>query len=111
MLLSICAIMVGEESFSGMADQAEIHKVVFEKYFDLKDCRTPSNDTFDRLYNSFDSEKFNACFMQFTKPIAKYCQIKEIPNKVKHIAIDGKTLRNSGDRSFHIVNAWAQNIV
>ena len=49
--------------------------------------------------------------MQFTKPIAKYCQIKEIPNKVKHIAIDGKTLRNSGDRSFHIVNAWAQNIV
>jgi len=64
----------------------------------------PSHDTLNRLFRLIDPGKFNECFMQWVHSIAETIQ--------GVIAIDGKTLCNSGDdfrktNPLHIVHAFA----
>jgi predicted transposase YbfD/YdcC len=64
----------------------------------------PSHDTMNRVFRLLDSRRFNESFMHWVSTIA--CTIEGV------IAIDGKTLRNSGDEfqqsdPLHIVHAFA----
>ena len=62
----------------------------------------PSHDTYDRFFKHLDSKAFQACFMKWTQSMAQI--FKGV------IAIDGKTLCNSGDSlvdPIHIVGAFA----
>jgi predicted transposase YbfD/YdcC len=64
----------------------------------------PSHDTMNRVFRMLDPKNFNNCFMQWVRMIA------EVIEGV--IAIDGKTLCNSGDEfqqtsPLHIVHAFA----
>ena len=66
----------------------------------------PSHDTFGRVFSLIDPAQFQRCFVDWVKGISELTQ-GEI------IAIDGKTLRGSYDRSrrrsaIHMVSAWAQ---
>lgn len=107
LFMSMCAIMAGEDSFTGIADYAETNKYIFDKYFDLP-LLTPTHDTFNRLFDSLDPSEFDKWFVKYTKDIAAYCESQDLKNEsVKHQAIDGKTIRNSGnDKPFHVVSAW-----
>lgn len=62
----------------------------------------PSHDTYERFFKFLDPEIFRECFMGWTQAIAQSY------NGV--LAIDGKTLCNSGDHSqdpIHMVSAFA----
>ena len=64
----------------------------------------PSYDTLNRVLRFLDPKEFNLCFMEWVNAIAGY--VKGV------IAIDGKTLRNSGDsfletKPIHLINAFA----
>lgn len=64
----------------------------------------PSYDTLNRVFRFLDPKAFNSCFMEWVNAIAGHVQ--------GVIAIDGKTLRNSGDtfqktKPVHLVNAFA----
>lgn len=64
----------------------------------------PSHDTLNRVFRLLDPKAFNQCFMQWVQAIA--AKIEGV------IAVDGKTLRNSGDEfdqtdPLHIVHAFA----
>ena len=64
----------------------------------------PSHDTMNRIFRLLDPKRFNECFMQWVHTIA--ATIEGV------IAIDGKTLCNSGDdfrqtSPLHIVHAFA----
>lgn len=64
----------------------------------------PSHDTLNRVFRLLDPKAFNQCFMQWVKTIAATIE--------GGIAIDGKTLCNSGDDfdktdPLHIVHAFA----
>lgn len=64
----------------------------------------PSHDTINRVFRLLDPKAFNHCFMQWVQTIAD--TIEGV------IAIDGKTLCNSGDNfdktsPLHIVHAFA----
>ena len=64
----------------------------------------PSHDTMNRVFRLLDPKNFNECFMQWVRAIA--ATVEGV------IAIDGKTLCNSGDESrqtspLHIVHAFA----
>lgn len=64
----------------------------------------PSHDTMNRVFRLLDPKHFNECFMQWVRTIA--ATIEGV------IAIDGKTLCNSGDEfrqtsPLHIVHAFA----
>jgi predicted transposase YbfD/YdcC len=64
----------------------------------------PSHDTLNRVFRLLDPKAFNQCFMQWVQTIA--ATVEGV------IAVDGKTLRNSGDDvdkidPLHIVHAFA----
>lgn len=64
----------------------------------------PSHDTFGRVFAMLDPAELMACVQQWLEDVGR-----EIG---KHIAIDGKTLRGSGDKAaernpLHLVSAWA----
>ena len=65
----------------------------------------PSHDTFGEVFSRLDPEQFQSCFMGWTREVAQLA-----PGEV--VAIDGKTVRRSYDRSrirqaVHLVSAWA----
>ncbi len=65
---------------------------------------TPSADTFRRVFNALNPEKFQECFSSWMHALAE-------GTRGKLIAIDGKTVRRSfskehGLKPVHIVNAW-----
>jgi predicted transposase YbfD/YdcC len=63
----------------------------------------PSHDTFERVFDRIDPRGFHLCFQNWVAAIAEKLNIK-------HIAIDGKTLRGSGSGKLgplHLVSAWA----
>jgi predicted transposase YbfD/YdcC len=65
----------------------------------------PSHDTFERVFDRLDPHAFLACFQRWVEALTHALGLK-------HIAIDGKTMRHSGKttmklKPLHIVSAWA----
>lgn len=65
----------------------------------------PSHDTFSRLFASLEPNQFETCFNQWIASL-------DIDLKKEIIALDGKTLRGSGNKrqqqpALHLVSAWA----
>ena len=65
----------------------------------------PSHDTFGEVFSRLDPQQFQSCFMDWTREVAQLVQGEAV-------AIDGKTVRRSHDRSqgrraIHLVSAWA----
>jgi predicted transposase YbfD/YdcC len=65
----------------------------------------PSHDTFSRVFASLNPEQFESCFNQWIASLDV-----DLTNEI--IALDGKTLRGSGNKrqnlaSLHLVSAWA----
>jgi predicted transposase YbfD/YdcC len=67
----------------------------------------PSHDTFGRFFAALNAEAFQRCFVRWVEDVFRV-------TKGQVIAIDGKTLRRSHDKTIgkdaiHMVNAWATN--
>lgn len=65
----------------------------------------PSHDTFGRVFSILNPQTFQACF-------AAWIESLDIDLKKEIIAVDGKTLRGSGNKhqnhpALHLVSAWA----
>ena len=65
----------------------------------------PSHDTFGRLFAILDPEEFEKCFSSWIKTL-------DVDLKKEIIALDGKTIRGSGNKRqkeppLHLVSAWA----
>ena len=74
----------------------------FGRFLDLSKG-TPSEDTYRRVFEALDPKVFERCFSSWVSSVAKI-----LPGEV--VAIDGKTIRNSGkgsERPLHLVSAWA----
>jgi predicted transposase YbfD/YdcC len=107
MLMAVCALMGGIDSFVGMDDYAKIHKEFFDRY--CNHIYTPSHDTFRNLFRDLNMQEFESWFRKTAEQLRSFMDKAHLPvsNRRKHYALDGKTVRNSGiERSFHIVTAW-----
>lgn len=67
----------------------------------------PSHDTFGRVFSLLDAQQFEACFTAWIQSLS-------IDLSGEVVAIDGKTLRGSGNRRqgqrpLHLVSAWASD--
>jgi predicted transposase YbfD/YdcC len=107
MTMSLCAMMAGETSFTGIADYAENNYEVLKKHVELPDS-TPDHETFRLFYDGLNPDEFNKWFYEFTQNVAQYCdQDIEEETEKRQLALDGKTIRNSTPNTLlHIVHVW-----
>lgn len=111
MLTAMCAIMAGEDSFSGIEEYVNINQDLFGDYLDLPE-HPPTHDTYRRLFDYLAPEEFENWFRLFTQSIEKFAESNSKKDTQKHIAIDGKSIRNSKSpdhKNLHLVSAWASH--
>lgn len=103
LLIGIISVICGAETWKDMESFARGRADFFKKFLDIQ-SGTPSDDTFNRVFSSLESEQFESCFVEWVSGLAG-------SNPGEVISIDGKTIRGAkagGRKSpIHMVSAWA----
>lgn len=105
--LTLCGTIAGANSWADIERFARAHQDWFEEFLELP-YGIPSHDTFGRVFARLDTEEFQQC-------LARWVEHLQLHLAGETVAIDGKTLRGSHDRSagqeaLHVVNAWANHV-
>jgi predicted transposase YbfD/YdcC len=105
LLLCVCATIAECDSFEAIADWGNDHLGFLRRFLPF-DWGVPSGRWINIMMNRIDPDLFAACFMDWVRA----CW----PEPPDTIAIDGKTVRRSHDRSrgraaLHLVSAFATN--
>jgi predicted transposase YbfD/YdcC len=103
-VITLCAVLAGADEWTEIAEFGRIKEKWFRTFLELP-FGIPSHDTFGRVFSMIRPEEFEKCFLDWVR-----AAFQTIAPQV--IAIDGKTLRHSYDRSsnkaaIHMVSAWA----
>lgn len=105
LLIGIISVICAADTWKNMETYAKA-KEGFLRSFLVLPNGIPSDDTFNRVFSSIDSEQFEACFVDWVSRLVNLTDGEVIP-------IDGKTIRgakSNGKKSpFHMVSAWATN--
>jgi predicted transposase YbfD/YdcC len=102
LVLAISAVICGAEGWTDIEAFGK-SKETWLKQFLVLENGIPSHDTLSRVFGRLETEAFEERFIAW---VASLSQISG------HIAIDGKTLRRSYDKThhksaLHLVSAWA----
>ncbi len=102
--IAICAVIGGAESWMDLERYGKLKSEWLSKYVNLS-RGVPSHDTFGRVFALLDPEEFQESFLEWIQSVWQ-------KTKGRIVAIDGKSLRRSHDRSrgkeaLHLVHAWA----
>ncbi len=102
--LTICAVVCGANSWTDVAAYGQEKEDWLRTFLELPHG-IPSHDTIGNLFARLDPEQFRACFLDWVQAV------NEITDH-QIVAIDGKTLRRSHDKTLgmkaiHMVSAWA----
>ena len=106
LFIAVAAAVAGAASYEDVVLYGKSKAAWLATFLDLTKG-IPSHDTFRRVFSLIDGEAFEPCFAAWTTSRADAFE-DEI------VAIDGKTVRRSFDRStgpspLHIVSAWASD--
>jgi predicted transposase YbfD/YdcC len=107
LLIALCAVISGADSWTQVAEYGRSKMAWFEQFLQLPNG-IPSHDTFGRLFARLEPKGFQKFFTRWVRELCESI-------KGKTVAIDGKTLRGSHDRTngksaIHMVSAWASQI-
>lgn len=99
---TICAYICGANSWEGVVEFVKSRELWLKKYIELKNG-TPSLATYWRTFLHLNPTTFTQCFQDW---------VYTLLGSIKHIAIDGKTLRGTHDEDntdaqLILVSAWA----
>jgi predicted transposase YbfD/YdcC len=100
--IAICAVISGANDWQQIATFAQERRDWLPRFFRLPEG-IPSHDTFERVFDAIDPRAFAVAFGRWMQALAEGMGLR-------HIAIDGKTLRRSGSAklgALHLVSAWA----
>lgn len=102
--IAICGVICNADSFEHIAEFGRAKYEWLKGLLELPHG-IPSADTFERVFSRIDPEEFKSCFMEWIQTISRL-------TKGDVVAVDGKTLRRSHDKSngksaIHMVSAWA----
>jgi predicted transposase YbfD/YdcC len=102
--ISLCAVLAGADEWTEITEFGTIKENWFKTFLELPHG-IPSHDTFGRVFSMICPEEFEKAFLDWVR-----AAFHNIAPQV--VAIDGKTLRHSYDRSskkaaIHMVSAWA----
>lgn len=122
MVICVCAVLSGCDGPIAIGDWAKAKVAWLQRHLELPHG-IPSHDTIGRLLIALKPAAFQACFANWVAAIVKakeqpLGEVGQSPSlspavaALRHIAIDGKTLRRSHDRRkglgpLHLVSAWA----
>jgi predicted transposase YbfD/YdcC len=103
-VIAVCAVIAGAETWVDVEQFGRARKEWLETFLELP-AGIPSHDTFGRFFAALDADAFQASFIRWVEGVFRV-------SKGQVIAIDGKTVRRSHDRTIgkdaiHMVNAWA----
>jgi len=103
-VIALCGVISGADDWQQIVTFAHQRRSWLETFLGLPNG-IPSHDTLERVFDRLDPQAFQACFRGWVEALAQTLG-------VRHIAIDGKTLRHSGNtrkgwKPLHIVSAWA----
>ncbi|EOW5467364.1 TPA: ISAs1 family transposase, partial [Escherichia coli] len=104
LLLTICAVISGAEGWEDIEDFGETHLDFLKQYGDFENG-IPVHDTIARVVSCISPAKFHECFINLMRD----CHSSDDKDV---IAIDGKTLRHSSDKShrrgaIHVISAFS----
>jgi len=104
--IAICAVVAGADTYEQIENFGKKRNKWLSKYLELPHG-IPSHDTFGRIFERIIPNEFQNSFMRWISSVAKL-------TKGQVIAIDGKTLRRSHDKSndkkaIHMISAWASS--
>ena len=108
-LLAVIGICCDQNSFTRIVRFLTMQWDYFEKYFPGHKT-PPSRSTFQRVFRFLKPEEFEKCFIRWTESLPNKDKASSKGNPSPVVAIDGKTIRNSGhgtERPVHLVGAWA----
>jgi predicted transposase YbfD/YdcC len=102
--IAICGTICGCQDWQQIETWAQNRRSWLERFLALQGG-IPSHDTLERVFERLEPGAFQKCFRSWTAALADGL-------KIKHIAIDGKTMRGSGYtpsgwKPLHLVSAWA----
>src|SRR5438270_11508818 len=102
--ITLCAVICGAQDWQQAVTFARRRRAWLETFLRLPNG-IPSHDTLERVFDRLDPQAFQACFCRRVEALTGALGLK-------HIAIDGKTLRHSGNgpkgwKPLHLVSAWA----
>jgi predicted transposase YbfD/YdcC len=103
-VIAICAAICGADGWEGVELFGETKEEWLKGFLELPHG-PPSDDTYRPVFAALDAEEFQICFMDWIEAVEELTQGQVI-------AVDGKTLRRSHDRSegkkaLQMVSAWA----
>ena len=101
-IIALCAVIAGAQDWQQIVTFGRKRLAWLSGFLDLPNG-IPSHDTFERVFDRLKPQAFQACFRDWVQAVSAALRIK-------HIAIDGKTLRGSGSAKLgplHLVSAWA----
>lgn len=103
-IITILAVICGADNWAEIERFGLAKQNWLETFLELP-YGMPSHDTFSRVFAALNPECFEKCFNEWVNSL-------DINLKQEIIALDGKTLRGSGnkrkgDAALHMVSAWA----
>jgi len=105
--IALCGAICGADTWADV-ERFGNEKIDWFRTFLRPEHGVPSHDTFGRVFATLDTAEFYAC-------LADWVASLQLDLKGRTVAIDGKTLRRSFDKSsgrgaLHVVNAWASEL-
>src|SRR3954454_18246493 len=101
-VVALCAVIAGAQDWQQIVTFGRKRLDWLRGFLELPNG-IPSHDTFERVFDRLKPQAFQACFREWVRAVSAALTIK-------HVAIDGKTLRGSGSAQLgplHLVSAWA----
>ena len=101
-VMAICAVIADCDDWPEIAQFARKREAWFRRFLRLP-SGIPAHDTFERVFAALDVRAFQRCCVAWLHEAATLVGLR-------HIAIDGKTLRGSSTATLgplHVVSAWA----
>ena len=103
LMIALCALLGRATTYQDITDFAEEREAWFRQFLTLPHG-IPSHDTIYRVLCALDRRVFAECFGRW---VADWSETL----RIKHVAIDGKSLRGAKGKTFsgcvHLVGAWA----
>jgi predicted transposase YbfD/YdcC len=102
LVIALCAVVAGARDWQDIETFGRKRRDWLARFLELPHG-IPSHDTFERVFDRLAPRAFQACFRGWVRAVQEALGIK-------HVAIDGKTLRGSGTAKLgplHLVSAWA----